>query len=116
MIILKAPLNYKGGILEAGTIIGLGTLEEKLIASGAAEKYDPLANPEPEVGQSQGQASDPEPTLEEVLQTKTKAELLVFIGQAEIEDITDKNKKEEIIAALIEAVNNGFDLQLDTGE
>lgn len=41
MIKLKEPFNWKGEILEVGTVIGLGELEEKMIASGAAERYTP---------------------------------------------------------------------------
>lgn len=38
MIRLRKPFNWKGDLLPAGTEIGLGELEEKLIKSGAAEK------------------------------------------------------------------------------
>ncbi len=107
MIKLLAPFNYKGGIIAAGTTIGLGDLEAKLIAGGAAEEFNPVKEPA---------KPDPEPTLEETLEPMTKAELLEYIKQAGIEDITDKNKKEEIIAALLNAVDNGFELKLDTGE
>lgn len=41
MIKLSEPFNWKGGILEAGTEIGLGEIEDKLIASGAAERCTP---------------------------------------------------------------------------
>lgn len=43
MIKLKNALNHKGGLLPAGTVIGLGEMEETLITNGAAEKYDPIA-------------------------------------------------------------------------
>lgn len=41
MIKLLKPFNWKGDILEAGTQIGLGDIEDKLIASGAAERCTP---------------------------------------------------------------------------
>jgi hypothetical protein len=133
MIRLKTALNYKGGLLLPGTVIGLGDLEEKLITNGAAEKYE-LSNegtkPNPETNLSEEKvtrnevADENEPSIEksehepvlDVLQTKTKAELLAYINQANIAEITAKNKKEEILKALIDAVNNGFNLKLDTGD
>ena len=118
MIKLKKPLNYRGGILEAGTIVSLGDLEEKLVANGVAEKYTPVSEqPEPVIEQTLNVSEPPapnlNPSLEEILQAKTKAELLEYVEQAGIDGISDKNKKEEIIAALVDAVNNGLVLDLD---
>jgi len=130
MIKLKIPLNWRGGLLPPGTVIGLGDLEEKLIASGAAERYEPgIKKAEPksslDLFASETTRNDDtemntppvkEPDLEsvlEILQTRTKAELLEYVEEAEIEGISDKNKKNEIIAALIDALNNGLVLDLD---
>lgn len=41
MIKLLKSLNHRGQILPEGTIIGLGNMEEKLIASKSAVKYEP---------------------------------------------------------------------------
>lgn len=42
MIKLKAPINWKGMILEAGTIVSLTReLEVKMIAAGTAELFIP---------------------------------------------------------------------------
>lgn len=111
MVKLKKPLNYKGGILEAGMIVSLGEIEGKLIANGAAERYVP-ASEEPKPDLKQDLKQDPKPPLEEVLQAKTKAELLDLAEQAQIE-VSDKSKKDDIIQALIDAVSNGFELNLD---
>lgn len=111
MIKLNKPFNYKGGILEAGTIVTLGELEERLIANGVAEKYAPISEqPELDIDRTLDGINPP---LEEILQAKTKAELLEYVEQAGIDGISDKNKKEEIIAALVDAVNNGLVLDLD---
>lgn len=118
MIKLKKPFNYKGGILEAGTIVTLGELEERLIANGVAEKYAPISEqPELDIDRTLDGIKPPgpslNPSLEEILQAKTKAELLEYVEQAGIDGISDKNKKEEIIAALIDAFKNGLVLDLD---
>ncbi len=102
MIKLKKPLNHRGLLCKPGESVTLPPdIEAKMVENGSAERCIPEI-----------QEVEPSPTFEELLQTKTKAELLEYVEQAEIEDITGQSKKEEIITALIEAVNDGFELQL----
>lgn len=59
MIKLTKPYNRHGGILEPGTVINLGELEQAFIDSGAAEKYPPEVNQDPP--QDPGQPANQDP-------------------------------------------------------
>ena len=113
MIRLLKPLNHNGLLLEAGSTLTLGEREEKLIATGAAEKYELQAEPEQT---SEKPVKKKEETikapLEAALLEKSKPELMVYAEQAELERSARKTKK-EIIAALID---NGIELAAATGE
>ncbi|QNU67258.1 hypothetical protein EHE19_001560 [Ruminiclostridium herbifermentans] len=87
MIKLLNPINLKGDILEAGAVLNLGDLEEKIIQNGNAEKYIPESNAENSLND---------------LSELTKAQLIEYAESKGIEGITDKLSKNEIISRIEE--------------
>lgn len=81
MIKLIKSFNHKGTILEAGAVIGLGEMEDTLIKSGAAERYNP----------QQEKEEDDRPTLEDYKKLLEELEKKEKI----IEELQQKEKAEE---------------------
>lgn len=106
MVKLLAPLNHRGGIIEAGAIIGfLGKeKEEQLVSAGSAEEY---------ILETDENLNLPENPLAKM----TKDELLIIVADLKtrlaekpeqfetlkIKDISDANVKAEIREAVKEA-------------
>lgn len=86
MIRLKEALNYRGTIIEAGTVVGFlpPGLQDRLIKSKAAELVKP----------------ETEKTQEKPLEKKKKAELLEIAAGLGIEGLTENTPNEEIIEAI----------------
>lgn len=90
MIKLKAPLNYRGVLIEKDSIIGYlpVELQEKLIKSGAAERFIPKV------------AKEEKSVDEKPIDKMTKSELLEFATKLGIQDVSEQNTKAEIIKAI----------------
>lgn len=90
MIRLKSSLNYRGVLIEKGSVIGYlpVELQEKLIKSGAAERVVPEAEKENKT------------TSEKTIDKMTKAELLEYAAKAGIPGISEDMTKAEIIDAI----------------
>jgi len=93
VIKLKSPLNYRGVLIEKGSVIGYLPVEmqEKLIKTGAAERVILEAV---KVEKSAG---------EKPIDKMTKAELLDLAARLEIPDVSDAMTKAEVINAIVNA-------------
>lgn len=91
MIKLKSPLNYRGVIIEAGQIISYLPIEQqkKLVENGAAEFVNV------------NQSDDVEKKNEKPLEDMTKAELLEYAKTLQLEKVTDKMSKAEILEQIM---------------
>ena len=115
MIKLKKPLNHKGLLHEAGSVVTVPPeFADKLVKNGMAESYVPevkeqLVSSEikTDTNQLNGLAA-----LGEILKTTSKAVLLQYAEHAGVKDLNDKMKNEDIITAIMDdAKENGIDLE-----
>ena len=91
MIKLKGPFNYKGSLLEAGTVMVLDAdLEKVMIENDAAEAYEPK--------ETEQATADVELDLSKL----DKKELLEHATMLGIEGLTQKMANGEIIARIEE--------------
>ena len=92
MIKLKAPLNYRGTIIEKDSAIGYfsAEFEENLIKAGVAEKVVPNVTSE-------------EKSTEKPLEKMAKAELLELAAKLGIQNISKEMTKAEILEAIVAA-------------
>lgn len=100
MIRLKFPLNYRGVLIETGSVVEYlpVELQEKLIKSGAAERVVPET------------VKKEKPADEKPIDKMTKAELLELATKLFISGVSEEMTKAEIIELISAAKQKEDDI------